>query len=71
TIQNLAEVENFEFYYNRLKKFSLVREMHGLGFDFREIYDHTIIDPREQEAMQERFDNKSIEEILSHYEMKI
>ncbi|MBN7742757.1 replicative DNA helicase [Bacillus velezensis] len=71
TIQNLAEVENFEFYYNRLKKFSLIREMHGLGFDVREIYDHTIIDPREQEAMQERFDKKSIEEILSHYEMKI
>lgn len=70
-IQDLAVVENFDYHYKRLKKFSLLREMSGLGFDIKEIYDETIIDPKEQEKMQEQFDKKSIDEILAAYEMKI
>ncbi|AYC51949.1 MULTISPECIES: replicative DNA helicase [Bacillus subtilis group] len=70
-IQKLAVVENFDYYYTRLKKFSLLREMVGLGFNIDEIYDESIIDPKEQEVMKEKFDKTSIEDILSFYEMKI
>ncbi|WP_243572714.1 replicative DNA helicase [Bacillus stercoris] len=70
-IQELAVVENFDYHYKRLKKFSLLREMDGLGFDIKEIYDESLIDPKEQEKMQEQFDKKSIDEILTAYEMKI
>ncbi|MBD5075004.1 hypothetical protein GUF45_25960, partial [Xanthomonas citri pv. citri] len=41
------------------------------GFDIKEIYDESLIDPKEQEKMQEQFDKKSIDEILTAYEMKI
>ena len=51
-IKELAEEENFDYYYRRLKKFSLIREMDGLGFDVSEIYDDQIIDPKEKDQMQ-------------------
>ncbi|MFO1442949.1 hypothetical protein KDN24_06925 [Bacillus sp. Bva_UNVM-123] len=70
-IQELAEESNFEYYYKRLKKFSLIREMDGLGFNIKELYDDDIIDPKEKEEMQENFDKLSIEDILSFYEIKM
>jgi replicative DNA helicase len=53
---DLAEESNFDYYYKRLKKFSLIREMDGLGFNIKELYDDEIIDPKEKEKMQENFD---------------
>lgn len=70
-IQELAEEGNFEYYYKRLKKFSLIREMDGLGFNIKELYDDEIIDPKEKEKMQENFDKLSIEDILKVYETKM
>ncbi|MNF67480.1 hypothetical protein D3C84_492960 [compost metagenome] len=70
-IQEIAEEGNFEYYYKRLKKFSLIREMDGLGFSVKELYDDEIIDPKEKEKMQEGFDKLSIEDILKVYETKM
>lgn len=70
-IQELAEESNFDYYYKRLKKFSLIREMDGLGFNVKEMYDDEIIDPKEKEKMQETFDKLSIEDILRVYETKM
>lgn len=70
-IQELAEESNFDYYYKRLKKFSLIREMDGLGFNIKEMYDDEIIDPKEKEKMQENFDKLSIEDILKVYETKM
>lgn len=70
-IQELAEESNFDYYYKRLKKFSLIREMDGLGFNVKELYDDEIIDPKEKEKMQEAFDKLSIEDILKVYETKM
>lgn len=70
-IQELAEEGNFEYYYKRLKKFSLIREMDGLGFNIKELYDDEIIDPKEKEEMQEYFDKLTIEDILKVYETKM
>lgn len=70
-IKELAEESNFDYYYKRLKKFSLIREMDGLGFDIKEIYDDEIIDPKEKETMQENFDKLGIEDILKIYETKM
>ncbi|PLR72193.1 replicative DNA helicase [Bacillus sp. UMB0728] len=70
-IQEIAEEGNFDYYYKRLKKFSLIREMDGLGFNVKDLYDDSIIDPKEKEKMQEVFDKLSIEDILRVYETKI
>lgn len=70
-IQELAEESNFDYYYKRLKKFSLIREMDGLGFNIKELYNDEIIDPKEKESMLENFDKLSIEDILKVYETKM
>ncbi|MEM5009392.1 replicative DNA helicase [Niallia taxi] len=70
-IQELAEESNYDYYYRRLKKFSLIREMDGLGFNIKELYNDEIIDPKEKEAMMEKFDKLSIEDILKVYETKM
>lgn len=70
-IQELAEESNFDYYYKRLKKFSLIREMDGLGFNIKELYDDEIIDPKEKEEMVEAFDKLGIEDILKVYETKM
>lgn len=71
TIKEIAEESNFDYYYKRIKKFSLIREMDGLGFNIKELYDDEIIDPKEKEEMQTNFDNLSIEDILKVYETKM
>lgn len=71
SVKELAEESNFDYYYKRLKKFSLIREMDGLGFNIKELYDDEIIDPKEKEKMQENFDKLSIEDILKVYETKM
>ena len=70
-IKELSDESNFDYYYERLKKFTLIREMNGLGFDVSDIYDEEILNPKEKEKMQEKFDEYSIKDILSLYEMKM
>lgn len=70
-INEIHNKENFSYHYNRLKKFSLVREMKGLGFDISEVYDNTILDPIESENLSKKFDSMKISDILNIYEEKI
>lgn len=72
-LQNAIEQsheDNFDYNYNRLKKFSLLREYDFQGFDIKEVYDDTILNPREQEEMMARFDEMSIKDIVDHYDKK-
>ncbi len=62
--------KNFEYCYNRLKKFSLLREYKKQGFDITEIYDESIIDPKLSEQMMDEFDKLSIEDIVEIFERK-
>lgn len=71
TIKEMSKEGNFDYYYERLKKFSLVREMDGLGFDVSEIYDESILNPREKEELMTKFDSMKIEDILKVYDNKM
>lgn len=71
SIQEITNLDNFDYHYNKVKKLSLLREMNGLGFDISEIYDESILDPREQEKMMKKFDEMSIKDILLVYEEKM
>lgn len=73
-LQKMKEIYkegNFDYHYERLKKFSLIREMKGLGFDVSEVYDDSILNPREQEKILKQFDEMSISDILSIYDEKM
>lgn len=70
-IRELSKEDNFDYYYQRLKKFSLIREMDSLGFGIKEIYDDSIVNPKEREEMIKRFDRLSVLDILMFYETKM
>ena len=66
-----AELSNFELYYKRLKKYSLLRELKKNHYDISNYYkdDKDLVGLEELE-LQENFDNDSIEDILNNVEKK-
>lgn len=67
-----AEVSNFDLYYNRLKKYSLLRRLVKDGYDVSEFYvdDKDIINPAQEMEIQNHFDEASLEDILNSVEGK-
>ena len=73
-IQNCLKVFDkgkFNYYYNTLKKYSLINTLQKQGIDTSDIYDPTIIDPKKVIQMQEKFDSLSVNDILAKEEMKV
>lgn len=65
-----AEINNFEFYYKRLKKYSLLRRLKKAHYDISEYYidDKDVKDPCVEVEIIERLDNASLEDILNSVE---
>lgn len=66
-----SSVSNFDYNYNRVKKFSLLRSYKETGLDINEIYNEDIFNPREKEEMQERFDQYTLQDIIDIIDKKI
>lgn len=67
----MCELSNFEYNYNRVKKFSLLRYYVSQHYDISEIYDTSIVDPQKQEQEQAKFDAYTIEDIIGIVELKM
>lgn len=67
----LSIVNNFEYNYTRVKKFSLLNQFKDSGFDITEIYDDSIIDAKTQEKMQHEFDRMDLNDIINYFDKKI
>ena len=67
----IAEPNNFSYYYERLRKFSLLRYWQSKGFDIKNIYDEDISDPDLQEKERQKLDGKSIEELIAEIEYEM
>lgn len=67
-----AELGNFKLYYNRLKKYALLRRLKEEKYDISDYYkeDLKIDDIKEETRLQENFDNSSVEDILNSIEGK-
>lgn len=67
----VINVDNFEYYFERVKKFSLLRDLVKSGVNIAEIYNFTEVDGvvREQEAS--RLDSMTVKEIIDFYNGKI
>lgn len=68
---DVAKLENFEYYYATLKKFSLLNQLEEKGFKVERIYDTSIIDLDVSAKMQAEFDSLTPDEILDFYEQGI
>ena len=54
----------FDYYYGRLKKFSLLRAFDNCGIDVSDIYDpDNIMDVKKKQLQEDRLDNSTLEEI--------
>lgn len=67
----MSELDNFEYNYNRVKKYSLLRYYISQGYDVSVIYDTSVVEPTAQEKEQEKFDNYSLEDIIGIVELKM
>jgi len=65
----MCEPNNFEYNFNRLKKFSLLRYYESQGFDTRGIYNPSIVEPVKQETEQKKFDSFTVEQIIDTVEI--
>ena len=51
----MCNIQNYDYYYHRLRKFSLLRYYENQGYDTRKIYDSTITDSKLIEKEQLKF----------------
>ena len=63
-LQEIAEVANFSFYYNQLKKFNLLKDLKKNGFDISSFYVEDLTNPRALEV-NKVFDELSPQDIIA------
>lgn len=62
----------FDYYYGRLKKFSLLRAYDNCGIDVSDIYDaDNILDTKKKQLQEDQLDNATLEEIADKVDAKI
>lgn len=67
-----ANASNFDYYYNRMKKFSLLRAYEKFGIDVSFIYDpDNILDVKKKQEQEECLDNSPLEEIANKVDLMI
>ena len=62
----------FDYYYTRLKKFSLLRAYDNCGIDITDIYDvDNILDTKKKQYQEDQLDNSTLEQIADKVDAKI
>lgn len=69
-IEEFAAVENFFYYYNKLKKLNLLKDLKKQGFDISGFYMDDLTDPRALEINQ-RFEELTIGDIVERIKKKL
>lgn len=67
----VSKEEKFDYYYTRMKKFSLLRAYMKCGVDVQDFYDPDLIDFEKRSKQENWLDNSSIEEIVNAIDKKI
>lgn len=71
TVENCTPL-SFDYYYGRLKKFSLLRAYDNYGVDVSDIYDpDNILDTKLKQKQEEWLDNASLDDIANLVDSKI
>lgn len=67
-----ANSSTFDYYYNRLKKFTLLRALDSYGIDVSDIYDvDNIFDLKKRQAQEDYLDNSSLQDFIEHVNDKV
>lgn len=71
-VSDNANQLSFDYYYNRLKKMSLLRAYDNYGIDVSDIYDpDNILDVKKKQLQEDILDNSTLEEIADKVDRKI
>lgn len=62
-----AELENFDYYYDRLKKLSLLRDLKNQNFDISSWFETGIYDINKRQEMEKRLENSTLQDIIHSY----
>ena len=63
----ISNLNNFNYYYNRVKKMSALRALIADGFDIKKIYNEEEFDLVKEKEQQERLDSMTVEEIFETF----
>lgn len=67
-----AQLASFDYYYNRMKKFSLLRAYDNCGVDVSDIYDpDNILDTQKKQNQEEFLDNSTLDSIADIVDKKL
>ncbi|MDO5765000.1 MAG: DnaB-like helicase N-terminal domain-containing protein, partial [Elusimicrobiales bacterium] len=62
--RDMAQMDNYDYNYHRVRKYSLLRYYEKQGLDTRFIYNSTLVDTKAAEAEQAKFDNYTEQDIV-------
>ena len=69
--KDMSSLNNYNYYYHRVRKYALLRYYEGQGLDTRMIYDSTLTSPSEKEKEQMKFDNYTEQDIIEIVETRL
>ena len=71
-VAETCTASTFDYYYGRLKKFSLLRAYDNCGVDITDIYDiDNIFDAKKKQLQEDQLDNSTLEQIADKVDAKI
>lgn len=62
--RDMAQLDNYDFNYHKLRKYSLLRYYENQGWDTRYVYDSTVTDPRLAEKEQKKLEEYTEQDIV-------
>ena len=67
-----AQTASFDYYYNRVKKMTLLRAFDSYGFNVSDIYDpDNIIDTKKRQLQEDQLDNATLESLAQKVQDKV
>lgn len=69
--EELSDVDNFEYYYKKLKKFNAIRDLQKMGYDTSSIYPEKDMLDEKDYALREKFEDLDITQIFESVKTKI
>lgn len=68
--EDISVNKNFEYYYNKLKKYNLLNDLQKDGFDISKIYPTDIMEKDYNDKM-DKFEEMSMQDIVNEFKLKI
>lgn len=67
----IAELDNFDYYYQRTKKLSLLRTIKESGFSIEHWYPEGIVDIGERQQLEQKLEKSTIQDIVHSFQNKL